>query len=525
MFKDIEKPLSLSILTILAVGIFSVLLPSSADKAMASSTITLTSDPAKNKVKYIEYRSWPFIEGNQPTPRETKNSTYPGITYKTMPWLAEDLDSNPTGNYYTQSGNSSTREVDGGSVSGAWLNPTAYGGWANAGALSWPTAVALTNGSTVCDTYLRSTNGDYGICPSWSVGAKTPLIWGMDHRFGRLSTERIDHYKDLFQRVFEAAGGTGAVSYNQNDRFVSSSGTTLFRNEFLMTRSQVDRLDSINLQIMADDFLKVYVNGVNIITGTTAQSTAITTLSAGSAQFETFKAALLANIDQNGENTPHVIAFQVSDKARWGDLSSADAIKNWTTSSNAVGLWYNIGLTYSDLPSCSISASPSPTSGSTTLAWTTTDATSASFSDGTAATVGTGSRVVNINADTSFTLNVAKGSEAGSCSTNVVYEATPQYTCSVVPERSEAPAVATATIRQTSGTPPVNPTYSFTIYKTPATLIDSFLNQTSATKRFTLSEAGDYQVQYSVNNSTPVPCGSILTVSNPMTGGGGEVAP
>lgn len=240
------------------------------------------------------YVNWPLR--SQGCPAADRGTTL----YKSVPWMAlisfvRGYDYYGVGNqdYYrgdnlTLSGNCRDRFNDAGPGSygvnsanpGVWVSTTAYLNWA----------------------------GNQGVGPSWSNAILndannsrlTPdqVPPGADPLWGMKGNDNTQKDQILFPR-------NGVTSYTPTSFRLYSNGSTLFRHEFTLTQEDIDKINlstaSVEIDIKADDWYKVYING-------TAQLETIITSERKDMKFSNKNAFVV------GKN---VLAVQVIDKAVW----------------------------------------------------------------------------------------------------------------------------------------------------------------------------------------------------------------
>lgn len=393
----------------------SLLLPLlSINKAEAADFTIATSAPSQNKTRYLSLASYPQTVSNWPF-RNQDGCSGSSSQYKAMPWLGDtdnlssagdpnfNSSNTPqiTGDTLTDANNCATRYDDGGTNStdtgssgcsgnpfrGAWICPNAYGGWTANGstAASW---------STACDVAGQPFD------PVVYMSSRSPRIWGT------CSPDTSDASLPLFRR--------NNPSYNP--RTLSDGrpiglygvGSTLFRNEFTLTGQQIADLTTAALdpflQITADDWFAVYINGIPF---------SATTYTAGYNEL-----AIPRAVFRPGQN---VIAIQVINKAYWN--------YTWSATGDGAALWYTLLFRGNPAPppppavSCTLDVSPaSVMSGSTaTLTWSTTNNPTTRTINNGVGTVGmSGSMPITVTAATTYQMTVARSGYSGStCSDSV----------------------------------------------------------------------------------------------------------
>jgi hypothetical protein len=300
-----------------------------------STTIVRDSTPWQNKVRMIPLRHYPIAS----LPLRSEGCSASGTTwYKSVPWLGETLSfmgvTLRSGNDMYESGDCADRYKDGGSYSGGrpWLEPHLYGGWASVGIMgvtaSDPIVGWVSQATVIRDWYsgtgcIYADSSGTSFCTSHFYD--TPLIWPKnakekgDNAGPEDGTEADGTPRNgLFRR-------NGYSAYVANPYILMSTGTGLFRNEFTLSQAEFDRVGTVTLNAKADDFMMVYVNGIQV---------ASRYISPG-----TLSITLPKYYFQAGNN---VVAFQVNDKSRWGHRDAL--MSNRTTNSNAVGLWYRLEI-------------------------------------------------------------------------------------------------------------------------------------------------------------------------------------
>lgn len=218
---------------------------------------------------------------------------------------------------------------------GAWIPTDQVAGWALPGVASgWSTPSLVKNSSGTC---MAAT-----LCSGWIT--KVPQIWGMPHAYGSDPTEAA--FQNNYGALKSRTGNTSDPGVDKDTDGTTpieglSSGTTLFRNEFNLTQSQIDKINAIYLDIQADDFLAIYINGQPVARYSSIQN--------------------LTNVDLTSykqflrTDTTNVLAFQVSDKIDWARLPLG------YTASGRAGLYYDMTIYQDAVPSC-----PAPTISPTT---------------------------------------------------------------------------------------------------------------------------------------------------------------
>lgn len=507
-------------------------------------TVVLTSAAAENKAYWVDLRSYPYDDANlvTPWPKRAENCTAAtGKTYKTMPWLGDAGEINGYGgNLMLASGNCTDRYWDGGTgaAPGPWIAPGAYGGWANKGTSTLGNATTIWDGGTRSNAAYPCTVADYGTCTGHFSDA--PQIWGMDHRYGRY--EAVDQYKDLYDR-FARLGGTATYGGAVNGFYLFSSGTTLFRNEFTMTAGEIALTDHLTLNLKADDFVRVYLNGVAIATGTgsatSANNNILTDIDGASVR------SLLSSTETN------VLAIQVSDKAKWSTVQPGNI---YTRDSNAVGLWYNASFVLNTTRmSIGIQADTDRNGTYETTAvgghvwWTNHDCWGAADASCYADYYYSTQVVLNPAAFDGYEFVgwYVVGDPNATDTTGLTYAASPASvpmwvfidrpwtiiarfralpppaTCSlsVAPLRGVAPLTIQATV--SASNMPAGTTYTYTMGDAPLTT----LANRGASVYFTYGSPGSYGLTATASNGTVCSAGVTVSVVAPSSYTGGEVAP
>jgi hypothetical protein len=212
---------------------------------------------------------------NWPTRPPDCTAPQPNTGYKEMTQLLGANTYNLVGDcssYYEDGGTSSDNDVPLGydtinniGYGGAWLSPGAIGGWAlPASATDWTTndTVQPTNKSyaqvnssgakfgTVCSSAPSNTAAT-GINP-------TTVIWGFPDSPGTPNGDEYNYGPDLSDSTYGQPYTAPAVE---------SEGTTIFRAKFDLTQPELDALTTgttVDLHIVADDFYKVFIDGIPI---------------------------------------------------------------------------------------------------------------------------------------------------------------------------------------------------------------------------------------------------------------------
>ncbi len=271
--------------------------------------------------QYSNYRSginWPMRAGDCPLPTGSNTS------YKTLPWLGQTSGfggqipqaPDPSGNTFSQAGNCANRYVDGGESShgGAWLRANALGGWATSKSSSYastwhqPTFTAGTKLDSVIF-------GDH----CWHGNGCLNPVWGTDHIYGEGCWSPGGEYditwcpgeenpREQTVNMFRA-NGYGSYTpdiHNGKQVFINSNGTSLFRNLFTISPDEWSRFQGVTIRlcIAADDWYKVWINGLPAATRTHV-----------SGSYDCYNTGITDLVNQ-GTN---VLAIQVNDKARWSN--------------------------------------------------------------------------------------------------------------------------------------------------------------------------------------------------------------
>ena len=272
----------------------------------ASTKILATSDFAQNSTRHYtlkEYRSL-LGPGAVDWPTRAQGCVSSSVTpYKTTPWQASNGATGGffAGNYFLDSGNCANRYVDGGNPNGAWAYPWSAGGWAYGyGALAgfgWPSSGWSAN---VCGGFV-----DGGV----------PMIWGAG---GPDFGDQAYGWDGLLPQNGWASAVNGGYS-------LYSNGTTLYRNTFYIDPADYAGISNVRLSFQADDWMRVYLNGNEIIT-TTWTSSGVS----GGIQ------SWMLNPGNN------ILAIQVADKAIWNPADPGYA--------RGSGLCYNLAADFTPPP-------------------------------------------------------------------------------------------------------------------------------------------------------------------------------
>jgi len=489
---------------------------------VATNSITLTSEASENTTITGGYKYYPESVSITPAGSTTAvTKTLRGYcsegVYKSLPWLGfkDGVVSNDTANQMTSSGSCSNRYTDGGpdATTKGWMPPEAYGGWALRGVLSGTPAFG---GRTWTDAMpLGSAAGIYSDKFSLlsSAEKQTDVIWAGVASTNLPTADQAGGDSGLFRK-------NGHPSYtNYTNEKLLSSGTTYFRNEFTLTADQVSRLKNMTLDVRADDFANVFINGV--VVPSQQRTTSCPVGIACIKKTSDITGADLAAVYhlQEGDN---VLAIQVNDKASWADNVGG-------SNSNAVGLWYkavinlndpvvgtNSTLTVQDNPDgvATLVGGVTVTTGSTvlksTIGYTLTD-TSYTFSRWEGDCSGTGA-----HPDSDILMNSDK-----TCTARFTQ---PTLTCSVNPPSGETPLVVKVVASTTGIT---IPSFSYNMGDS------STATGKPSTFWYTYSNAGTYAITVSsplYRGGAAVPCtttagDTLVKVTSPTGGNGGEVRP
>lgn len=297
----------LSLLTIFAAVSLSLVIMPRASAATVPQ-ILANSSPAQNSSQFMSLTDYagqrPFVDW----PLRSQGCSASSATiYKTIPWLAANPNSRIyNGNNFLTSGNCSDRYNDGGNPRGGWLDPAAFGGW------------ALPSGGTLAETPpIFTGSGKTAPCNSFP-GGPAPRIWG------RSFIDSTDQSVALF-RGNGFPSYTPAIGRHGTPLYLYTGGTTILRNQFNLTAPQLAELQSptstLTLQILADDFFKVYVNGVAVSESDLASNRSFSNLGSAKSLF------------LEGKN---VISVQAVDKALWFEAGFGPP--------RGVGLCYSLAL-------------------------------------------------------------------------------------------------------------------------------------------------------------------------------------
>ena len=278
-----------------------------------------------------------------------------GQEYKALPWIPQfsgdmdDVEAAPTrqdfrdsvtsptydsdpqageldqGNYFDASGDCSNRYVDGGTTTetqagtpsdgeddsrGAWLRTHAFGGWTSPSSTVSGTAYRTDTDCPVVDT------GQFDGTPF----EDEPRMWG------RCDVDAVDHSEQLFNN----AGYPNFTPHTDDSGDpvrLTSSGVTVFNHFFYVDEEDHEIAEQnpgvdTNLQAIADDWMRIYLNGKFV------DSTEATIGQAALDQ------EVLEYLEPGEIN---MLAVQVVDKLDWhtGDEHSA---------ANAAGIHYQINI-------------------------------------------------------------------------------------------------------------------------------------------------------------------------------------
>lgn len=262
------------------------------DVAKADETVVRSNTGVKSR--YIPYDQYPRSESNWPLRSEgcVGRPADPPTQYKSFPWMgAYRNDTDPrvqSGNYINTSGNCVDRFHDGGTnttpgytgVAGPWIGTDFISNW-------------VTNNAAFPNSAINAAG-----CDNESAKLGDALqIWGVCG---------ID--TDDKSQVMIVNNG---FSWDDNDWYLYSNGTTLFYTEFNLTQAQIDALyrdNSYNprLDIIADDWFVAYINGVYVAGATSTVEPVQKPISKNAIDGR--------QIFKVGKNQ---LALQVSDKAVW----------------------------------------------------------------------------------------------------------------------------------------------------------------------------------------------------------------
>lgn len=452
------------LLTALLLPAIGVAPSTKAEASVTDTTVTLTSSAdGNNKVAALEYKNYPvsvlytnaggalttdYIRAlrTDVTPCVASPTRTSQNAYKVLPWQGVKVgkvDNTVADNMAATSGNCSDRYNNGGVApsTGGWISPMAYGGWALRGVKNGADGSGLAWGQSVLTG--GNTTGHF---------TDSPKIWATNF----LPTN--DQAVDLYRKSGESPSYTNIT----NEKLLSS-GVNFFRNEFTLSDDQINRLINLSYDVKADEFVKVYLNGVPL--GVQSQSPAYyadynTTGSVHRPNGTISKATLLNTYSVRSGN--NVLAFQVNDKAAWADLNGA-------STSNAVGLWYRAVFNLNP----------------TVLGCTDPNAT-------------------NYNPSATTTNN--------SCTYPV-----PTCVLSATPVNGSAPLTIQATI--ISSNMPNGTTYNYTMGE------GTVLSGRGTSIYFTYGTAGEYTISATASNLTPCGTGVRVKVIAPTNYNGGEVSP
>ncbi len=270
------------------------------------------------------YGNIPKSEVNWPLRSEGCPSN--GVTYKVAPWQPQ-YDPTYSGNNINKSSNCADRYSDAGTTTdnGAWIHADAQSGWSQPG-------TQTTNWHT--GAYASTSNVMGGCTDGHSLlGGNAPSIWGAS------SVDLSDQYYTT-GAIGTIAGTAKGLYYDQypagssDPTKVYSNGVTLVRHTFTLTSDDIVRIGQatthLYLQAFADDWLKVYLNGVEVPSGVGG---AVTTSTTSEAQVDL---TAVRSYLQAGDN---VLGIMVADKAI---ASTSDP------GSRQAGVCYNLQYQYDD---------------------------------------------------------------------------------------------------------------------------------------------------------------------------------
>jgi hypothetical protein len=285
-----------------------------------------------------------------------------------MPWVAYyPPTNNPTNveanNFYTAETGCADRETNGGS--GHWL-PVEWNNWALPSSLAvdtvnWKPPVFTTS---LQSGQFHDVTGFTGVAAKaiWKndIGPITDSESWVNGKYTHTNSSGVVDCNALttcWGELSEPGKATGSEAYALK---LTSSGTSLFRQEFKLSTEQINFIKNANsgnvsltIKAQADDFQKIYLNGQPLIGGEA------TTISEGTGKAVnlsiTLSKAQLSSYLVEGDN---VLAFQVVDKAVW--------YQNLDATSNATGLSFDASLDFTApvvIPSCSATVNPNPANG------------------------------------------------------------------------------------------------------------------------------------------------------------------
>lgn len=310
-----KKLLFVTVFSILSVAFVQL---ATINKAYAE-TVASSSNITNIKSFYIKMYDYPINGSNWPK-RNQNGCNGSADKLKVFPWIGQyddNYNGQPgTGDYFDEAGNCSSKFLDGGTdttglipLKGAWIYPTAYGGWVNGGGVGWATPV--------------DTNG----CPTDSdVIGQTTFV--ATHIWGQCDID-MTNQSDVFYKKDEFKG----IKYNQGNgdgRNLYSNGSTLFVEEFMISQAQFDAIGNGGLKLdfnaQSDDWFAIYINRV-FLGGSTV--TAI----------ETQLPNLTTSQLRVGKN---YLAIQVIDKAVWTTETDKNSGAHF---SRDAGIAYQLNLT------------------------------------------------------------------------------------------------------------------------------------------------------------------------------------
>ena len=297
---------------------------------VSAAPIATSSELGNIKSLHIYMKDYPINGSNWPSRYNDGCSGSPTYPYKVFPWMGQyndDNDPNPlgTGDHLDEVGDCSDKYFDGGTnttpiyttLAGPWISPVAYGGWATGGATGWGPPVDTQAGP--CDV-----NSDV-VNPSFTQ----THIWGQCNMVlaDQASTSA------LYSRI------NTPYTPSSDFRDLYTNGTTLFVQEFNLTKPEVDSLKNasnlLTLNIQADDFFAAYINGVFVGGSTdTAEET----------QLASINTSMLVE-------GPNRLAIQAIDKGVW--VYDGDTLTH---------PWRNAGVAYEliTVPNTALSYSLDP---------------------------------------------------------------------------------------------------------------------------------------------------------------------
>jgi len=233
-------------------GFLAAISPAQPASAASTAIKSLATSSSKTlQTRWYSLRGYGSIRNEVYWPQRSDNCG--GAGTKVSPWQPS-LTGVFNGNIFNQSSNCFDRYSDAGTTAngGAWIQPLAQGSWSIGGPGPGWQNFAYPSFSTVM-------NNCGGL-----IGGGAAGIWGHNN---------IDP-TDQFYSSGPIGSGGGSVAGLYNQRYAGapqaiklySNGVTLVRDSFNLSALDMSRLGqgttSLTLQAYADDWLRVYVNGV-----------------------------------------------------------------------------------------------------------------------------------------------------------------------------------------------------------------------------------------------------------------------